>query len=183
MVSDPVGDTFKISGPGSTPSYLDIATAEVTKQGENFEFSMGLAAPVPSKPALVPRVRQFWWFWALEADPATFPTGFPRAPGQALPPEFAVAVELGWRSVHGLRRRSETHSRLRSAGGAVGGPDQRATRRKPLQRSSSQPGGAWRMCLEGMPRGFACTRPRGAISPRTCVSVPFCRAPQRLRRC
>jgi hypothetical protein len=93
-VFDPVGDTGPISGPGSTPAFLDMLRVTVTKQAGRFEFSMMLAAPVPAQPVLPPKVKEIWWMWALDTDPTTFPFGFPRAPGQSFPPEFAIA--LSW---------------------------------------------------------------------------------------
>ena len=91
-VLDPLGDTARIDGPGSTPAFLDIASVSVTRQAGRFEFSMTVAAAVPRQPVLPNQVKEIWWMWALDTDPTTFPSGFPRAPGQAFPPEFAVAV-------------------------------------------------------------------------------------------
>jgi hypothetical protein len=91
-VPDPVGDTAAISGPGSTPPFLDMVSITVAKHAGRFEFSMAVAAPVPALPVLPPKVKEIWWMWALDTDPTTFPFGFPRAPGQSFPPEFAVAV-------------------------------------------------------------------------------------------
>ena len=91
-VVDPVGDTGEISGPGSTPAFLDMVRVTVTKRAGRFEFSMAVAAPVPAQPVLPPQVKEIWWMWALDTDPTTFPFGFPRAPGQSFPPEFAVGV-------------------------------------------------------------------------------------------
>jgi len=91
-VLDPVGDTALISGPGSTPAFLDMVSVTVTKLGGRFEFSMAVAAPIPAQPVLPPKVKETWWMWALDTDPTSFPFGFPRAPGQSFPPEFAVAV-------------------------------------------------------------------------------------------
>jgi hypothetical protein len=93
-VLDPLGDTARIDGAGSTPGFLDIASVSITKQGSGFGFSMTLAAPVPGRPVLPNQVKEIWWMWALDTDPTTFPSGFPRAPGQAFPPEFAVV--LSW---------------------------------------------------------------------------------------
>ena len=91
-VLDPVGDTAAISGPGSSPPFLDIVSVTVAKRAAQFEFSMAMAAPVPAQPVLPQKVKEIWWMWALDTDPTTFPFGFPRAPGQSFPPEFAVAV-------------------------------------------------------------------------------------------
>ncbi|HUP18264.1 MAG TPA: hypothetical protein VM848_19720 [Acidimicrobiia bacterium] len=91
-VFDPVGDTTKIGAPGTTPAFLDIIRVEVSKQSQSFEFSMTLAAPVPDQPVLPKQVKEFEWFWPIDTDPATFPFGFPRAPGLAFPPEFLLAV-------------------------------------------------------------------------------------------
>jgi len=91
-VLDPLGDTARIDGPGSTPAFLDIASVSVTRQAGRFEFSMTVAEAVPRQPVLPNQVKEIWWMWALDTDPTTFPSGFPRAPGQAFPPEFAVAV-------------------------------------------------------------------------------------------
>ena len=90
---DPVGDALDISGPGTTPPYLDIVGAAVTKQSGRFRFSLDLSAPLPSSPQLISGVSKLWWFWVLDTDPSTFPTGFPRAPGVAVPPEFTVVLQ------------------------------------------------------------------------------------------
>jgi hypothetical protein len=92
-ISDPAGDTLKIS-PGNTPTpaYLDIIGVAVTRQRGSFEFSMDLAAPVPSQPLLVNGVNQYAWFWFLDTNPTTFPTGYPRVPGFGTAPEFALWV-------------------------------------------------------------------------------------------
>jgi hypothetical protein len=84
-VVDPVGDIGEISGPGSTPAFLDMVRVTVTKRAGLFEFSMAVAAPVPAQPVLPPQVKEIWWMWALDTDPTTFPFGFPRAPGQSFP--------------------------------------------------------------------------------------------------
>jgi hypothetical protein len=90
--TDPVGDTVEIAGPGSTPAYLDIVGVTVTKQAGTFEFSMDLAVVVPDEPVQPPQVKETWWFWGLDTDPTTFPFGFPRGPGLAFAPEFALAT-------------------------------------------------------------------------------------------
>jgi hypothetical protein len=92
-VSDPVGDTARISGNVSAPAYLDIVEVPVTKQGGVFEFSMDLAAPVPNEPLLVSGAKQWVWEWLLDTDPTTFPTGYPRVPQLHSHPEFALIVE------------------------------------------------------------------------------------------
>lgn len=92
-ISDPAGDTLKIS-PGNmpTPAYLDIIGVAVTRHGGSFEFSMDLAAPVPSQPLVVNGVNQYAWFWVLDTDPTIFPTGYPRVPGWGTAGEFALWV-------------------------------------------------------------------------------------------
>src|SRR6266702_193703 len=47
VVTDAVGDADK-----TAEAYLDIVSAEITKQGTNFVFVMTLAAPVPDNPEL-----------------------------------------------------------------------------------------------------------------------------------
>lgn len=80
-ISDPAGDTLKISpGNAPTPAYLDIIGVAVTRHGTSFEFSVDLAARVPSQPVLVNGVNQYAWFWFLNTDPTTFPSGYPRPP-------------------------------------------------------------------------------------------------------
>ena len=91
-VSDLVGDTVEISGPGSTPAYLDIVGASVTRTDGGFEFSTDLAVAVPEKPLLAHGAREYWWAWWLDTDLTTFPTGFPRTPGMHVAPEFALWV-------------------------------------------------------------------------------------------
>jgi hypothetical protein len=90
-VSDPVGDALEFNSLGSAPAYLDIVKGAVTKHGRSFEFSMNLAAPV-SEPPLANGVMQYSWFWFLDTDPTTFPTGYPRVPGIPTAPEFALWV-------------------------------------------------------------------------------------------
>jgi hypothetical protein len=91
-VTDPVGDTADVAGPGSTPASMDIVTVAITKQAGRFEFSLTLAAPIPDRPVLPPQVKESWWFWPIDTDPDTYPFGFPRGPGLAFPPEFLLAV-------------------------------------------------------------------------------------------
>ena len=38
------------------------------------------------------QVKVYEWFWPLDTNAATFPFGFPRAPGLAFSPEFFLAV-------------------------------------------------------------------------------------------
>jgi hypothetical protein len=91
-VSDPLNDTAMIAGPGSTPAYLDIVSAAVSKEVNSFAFSIGVAVTPPEQPILPPQVKEAWWFWPIDTDPTTSPTGFPRGPGLAFPPEFLLAV-------------------------------------------------------------------------------------------
>jgi hypothetical protein len=92
-ISDQAGDALKISpGNAPTPAYLDIIGVSVARHGSSFEFSVDLAAPVPSQPLLVDGVNQYAWFWFLNTDPTTFPSGYPRVPGFGTAPEFALWV-------------------------------------------------------------------------------------------
>jgi hypothetical protein len=91
-LTDVVGDSADISGPRSTPAYLDIVSVSVGKHGGRFEFSTTVAAAVPDRPVLPSGVKEAWWFWPLDTDPTTFPFGFPRGPGLAFPPELLLAV-------------------------------------------------------------------------------------------
>ena len=101
VVTDPAGDAawnFN-SGPGSAdkvPAYLDIVRAEVSQKGRTFAFTMDLSDIVPASPATASGgLGTYDWFFELDTDPATFPSGkdgvFPQ--NQALPVEFFVAVE------------------------------------------------------------------------------------------
>lgn len=90
-ILDPVGDTAPI-GASSAPAFLDIVSLTVDKKGKSFEFTTTLAAPVPVEPVMPPQVKELWWFWPINTDPATSPFGFPRGPGLAFPPEFLLAV-------------------------------------------------------------------------------------------
>ena len=109
-ISDPAGDTLKIS-PGNTPTpaYLDIIGVAVTRHGGSFEFSMDLAAPVPSQPLLVNGVNQYAWFWALDTDPTTFPTGYPRVPGWGTPGSPVASCTQA--AVHHTTTIGASHSR------------------------------------------------------------------------
>lgn len=93
-LSDPEGDTADLNASAITPAYLDMVGASISKDGAVFEFSMTLAAPIPSSPALPPEAKELRWIWMLDTDRATFPAGYPLppGPGQAAPPEFMVIV-------------------------------------------------------------------------------------------
>lgn len=45
-----------------------------------------------ARPVLVNGVNQYAWFWFLNTDPTTFPSGYPRVPGFGTAPEFALWV-------------------------------------------------------------------------------------------
>jgi hypothetical protein len=91
VVVDPIGDAVAI-GSVSAPAYQDMVMVTVDKQAGRFEFSTTLAGPIPTRPVMPARVKELWWLWALDINPATFPTGYPRGPGLALAPEFLLAV-------------------------------------------------------------------------------------------
>ena len=100
-VTDPAGDAAwnRNTGPGAeakVPDYLDIVTAAVSKKGGTFAFTMSLADVLPASPQPASGgLGTYDWFFELDTDPATFPSGkdgvFPQ--NQALPIEFFVAVE------------------------------------------------------------------------------------------
>ncbi len=94
VAEDPLGDAFIFQilvEPQRAPDYLDLIRGEVTLQGGIFIFKLTVAGPVPDEP-FVPQGRVIDWAWLIDTDPATFPTGFPVAPGIALPSEFCVEV-------------------------------------------------------------------------------------------
>jgi len=93
-LSDPEGDTADVSASTTTPAYMDMLGASISKKGPVFEFSMTLAAPIPNQLPLPPQVKEIRWLWMLDTDRTTFPAGYPLppAPGQAAPPEFMVIV-------------------------------------------------------------------------------------------
>jgi hypothetical protein len=109
-VTDPAGDAawnFN-TGPGSAakvPTYLDIVRAEVSQKGRTFTFTMDLADIVPASPAPASGgLGVYDWFFELDTDPTTFPSGkdgvFPQ--NQALPVELFVAVEWDGTQFTGL---------------------------------------------------------------------------------
>ena len=55
---------------------------------------MEVAGPVPEAPELAPPVANtlLEWRWGLNTAPATFPRGFPNAPGQRVPAEYMVQI-------------------------------------------------------------------------------------------
>ncbi len=101
VVTDPAGDAAwnRNTGPGAeakVPAYLDIVTAAVSKKGGTLVFTMSLADVLPASPQPASGgLGTYDWFFELDTDPATFPSGkdgvFPQ--NQALPIEFFVAVE------------------------------------------------------------------------------------------
>ena len=100
VVADPVGDAHwnLNSGPGSAkkvPAYLDIARAEVAKQGKTFVFTMDVADIVPSNPTEAAGGAEAAqvWIWGLDTDPTTFPEGGTFPPNSSNLYEFFVDVE------------------------------------------------------------------------------------------
>jgi len=94
VAEDPEGDAFinfNLVEPQEAPDYLDLIRGEVTLQGGIFIFKLTVAGPVPDEP-FMPQGRVIDWAWLIDTDPDTFPTGFPVAPGIALPSEFCVEV-------------------------------------------------------------------------------------------
>lgn len=95
---DPSGDT-KLGAPG----FQDIVRSEISKEGDGFVVRMEVAATIPVNPPLPrPAVHEIWWVWAFQLDPATWPAGYPSAPGSTLPSE--VHAHVGWdgTSFHGI---------------------------------------------------------------------------------
>ncbi|OLC70574.1 MAG: hypothetical protein AUH78_20600 [Gemmatimonadetes bacterium 13_1_40CM_4_69_8] len=96
------------TGPGSAakvPAYLDIVRAEVSQKGRTFTFTLDLAEIVPASPAPASGgLGVYDWFFELDTDPTTFPSGkdgvFPQ--NQALPVELFVAVEWDGTQFKGL---------------------------------------------------------------------------------
>jgi len=87
-LTDPEGDArYK------APAYLDIVQAEATRRGQNLEFRMVLAEPIPlTPPDLPPGNTQTLWIWGLDTDPTTAPKGTPAAPGTPIAAEFVLRV-------------------------------------------------------------------------------------------
>ena len=93
-VFDPVGDPpYVFNAP-----FQDIVRAQITKTaGGTFELLMELAGPVPVNPppplqGLFHGPSEIWWLWAIDLDPATFPTGYPFQANYARFPELMVYV-------------------------------------------------------------------------------------------
>jgi len=88
-VFDPVGDARY-----NAPAFQDIAVSRMTKTASgDFELLMDMAGPVPVAPILPPpAVKEIWWLWVFDLDPATSPRGYPVSPGLAQYPEFLVYV-------------------------------------------------------------------------------------------
>lgn len=88
-LTDPEGDAHFNNAPG----YLDIVQAEATRNGQNFEFRMVLAEPIPlTLPDLPPGNSQVLWVWGLDIDPTTAPQGTPVSPGVPIAAEFVLRV-------------------------------------------------------------------------------------------
>ena len=89
-VADPSGDaTYQ------APGFMDIVGAEAVLTGDTISFRMSVAAPIPAAPPLPPPANnQIHWDFPVDADPSTFPAGYPypSAPGQARNAEFFVKV-------------------------------------------------------------------------------------------
>jgi hypothetical protein len=87
-ITDPEGDARY-----RAPAYLDIVQAEATRTGQNLEFRMVLAEPIPlTLPYLPPGNSQVLWIWGLDTDPTTAPQGTPAAPGIPIAAEFVLRV-------------------------------------------------------------------------------------------
>jgi hypothetical protein len=92
-VTDPVGDAVASDGKGLTgEGYQDIVGGEVSQDGGVFSFAMDVAGSVPASPVLPGGITVQEWSWNINTGPES-PSGFPFAPGNAVPPEFIVAVQ------------------------------------------------------------------------------------------
>src|SRR5206468_12649174 len=85
VVTDSVGDADK-----TAEAYLDIVSAEITKQGTNFVFVLTLAAPVPDNPGLPSWADVLVWQPILDTDPTASPVGYPFTKNTANPFEFFI---------------------------------------------------------------------------------------------
>jgi len=85
VVTDSVGDADK-----TAEAYLDIVSAEITKQGTNFVFVLTLAAPVPDNPGLPSWADVMVWQPILDTDPTASPVGYPFTKNTANPFEFFI---------------------------------------------------------------------------------------------
>jgi hypothetical protein len=98
VVTDRIGDAaFNLNtGPGSTkkaPDFQDIVRSEISKVGRTFIFTSEFAGPLPAEPpGSSGSLGWYEWDWGLDTDPASFPSGLPFPPGQALGIEFFPAL-------------------------------------------------------------------------------------------
>jgi hypothetical protein len=98
-VTDPVGDSYFPFSTGDNQSphaapFLGFVGARLTRKANgDFEMQMEMASPVPAEPPLPQNgVKEIWWFWIFDLDPATRPSGYPWKGANGRPPEFMVCV-------------------------------------------------------------------------------------------
>jgi len=98
-VSDAVGDARF-----NAPAFQDIVMGQITKTASgDFALLMGLAGTVPAAPPMPPPANAaIFWGWSFDLDPASYPAGYPGAPGLALPAEFLVVVSWDGISFEGI---------------------------------------------------------------------------------
>jgi hypothetical protein len=95
MVTDPEGDIFVAERRAKVArqAYQDIVSAEISKDGGTFVFTMEMAGSIPETPELAPPgVTLLEWRWNLITDPTASRKGFPYAPGQSAFAAYMVQI-------------------------------------------------------------------------------------------
>ena len=96
--ADPAGDAFTIDG--SSPGYLDMTRAAVSRTGGHFTFTEALVAPVPPTPTLPAGDEALGWSVCVDLT-GTAAVGFPMAT-VPMPCEFIVHTRWDGTKLAGL---------------------------------------------------------------------------------
>jgi hypothetical protein len=90
-VISPQGDAFYSNGH-KAPAFLDILVASITISN-TLTLTVDVAGPLDALPNPPGFGGIFFWNFPLNTDNSTDPPGFPEAPGQTAPAEFAVYAQ------------------------------------------------------------------------------------------
>ena len=99
-VIDPQGDAFYSNGH-EAPAFLDILVASFTIS-DTLTLTVDVAGPLDALPNPPGSAGVFFWNFPLNTDNSTDPPGFPEAPGQTAPADFAVFAQWDGTAFSGL---------------------------------------------------------------------------------
>lgn len=92
VLEDRAGDAFIFPGARPGESFQDIVRAAVSLKDGRLIVTMEMAGVVPETPEARPGVTLLQWVWSLDTNLATFPVGFPGAPGYLNPVEYDIMI-------------------------------------------------------------------------------------------